>query len=139
MTVKVIFFDIGDTLVSKKKWLPEAKQTMASWRSAGLRVGLISNTGSLSRDELQNLLPTDFDYADFEEGLISSGIGIEKPALALFSLAVQHANVWPWETMFVVESLAESLAAHSAGILAARIGDSAVDYSALGKWVLANS
>ncbi|MFT5300868.1 MAG: ribonucleotide monophosphatase NagD (HAD superfamily) [Mariniblastus sp.] len=70
MTVKVIFFDIGDTLVSKKKWLPEAKQTMASWRSAGLRVGLISNTGSLSRDELQNLLPTDFDYADFEEGLI---------------------------------------------------------------------
>ena len=107
--MRVVFFDIGDTLVGKGKWLPGAKEILAKLRAAKIRIGLISNTGDLSRDKLQKLLPDDFDFADFEEGLVmlSSEVGVSKPSLAIFSLAVHHAGVQPWSTMFVGETLEE--------------------------------
>ena len=104
MAIKVIFFDIGNTLVSKKQWLPGAQEFVRAVKEKKIRVGLISNTGDLTRDKLQQLLPEDFDFGTFEDGLIllSSEIGIEKPSLGIFSLAVQHADVSPWETMFIL-------------------------------------
>lgn len=133
--VDVVFFDIGDTLVRKSKWLPGAKEVLAKLKSKGVRLGLISNTGNLSRDQLQPLLPDDFDFDNFEEGLVmlSSEIGISKPSLAIFSLAVHHAGVQPWATMFVGESLKEVVAAQSAGMIGARICDSKADYAELAK------
>jgi len=133
MTVKVIFFDIGDTLVSKKQWLANAKETIAALRQMDIRLGLISNTGDLTRDQLAALLPADFSFATFEEGLVmlSSEVGIEKPKLGMFSLAVHNANVPPHETMFVGENLVECLAAQSAGMMAARISNDADDFQTL--------
>lgn len=133
MAVKVIFFDIGNTLISKKQWLPGAREFVVAVKEKKIRVGLISNTGNLTRDQLQRLLPEEFDFAVFEEGLtlLSSEVGVEKPNLGIFSLAVQHAGVSPWETMFVGESLTESLAAQRAGMMSARIADSENDYMEL--------
>ena len=135
MSVKVVFFDIGNTLVSEKKWLPGAKEIVAKLKVKGIRVGLISNTGRMSREELAEVVPNDFLFDNYEQGivLLSSEIGIEKPSLAIFSLAIQHANVSPWETMFVGESLTETVAAQAAGMHAARIAFSAVDYPELQK------
>ena len=123
MAIKAIFFDIGDTLISKKQWLPGARETVLAMRKKEVRVGLISNTGNLSREDLGKLLPADFDFGLFEEGLtmLSSEVGIEKPNLGIFSLAVQHTGLSPWETMFVGESLRETIAAQKAGMQAARI------------------
>lgn len=133
MSIKVVFFDIGDTLISKKAWLPGAREFIGALREKKIRIGLISNTGNLTRDELQKLLPEDFNFAAFEDGLtlLSSEVGIEKPSLGIFSLAVQHAGVSPWETMFVGESLTESLAAQRAGMQTARMLDSINDYAIL--------
>ena len=50
--IKAVFFDIGDTLVSGKKWLPGAKELVKQLKAQGTRVGLVSNTGNLLREEL---------------------------------------------------------------------------------------
>ncbi len=141
MAIKVVFFDIGDTLVGRKKWMPGAREAVQTLLKARVRVGLISNTGNLSREQLAGLLPDDFSVEDFEQGivLLSSEVGVEKPSLSIFLLAVQHAGVSPWETMFVGESLTESIAAQAAGMRAARIGDSAKDYPDLIKVIVANN
>jgi putative hydrolase of the HAD superfamily len=138
MKIEVVFFDIGDTLVADKKWLPGVKPLLAKLRANQVRVGLISNTGKFTRDQLAELLPEDFDFADFEEGLVmlSSEVGIQKPSLAIFSLAVQHAGVSPWATMFVCEDLRHSLAAQSAGMMGARIDGSENDFKNLAKSIL---
>jgi len=62
---------------------------------------------------------------------LSSEVGIEKPELSLFLLAIQHANLPPWETMFVGESLVETLAAQNSGMKAARIVSPEKDYQQL--------
>jgi putative hydrolase of the HAD superfamily len=130
LQTKVVFFDIGDTLVSKKKWLSGAKELISHLKSKRIRIGLISNTGNLSRDELEKLLPSDFEFELFEEGLVllSSEVGVEKPDLSIFLLAIQHATVSPWETLFVGESLTEVLAAQNSGMHAIRICDPASDF-----------
>jgi len=135
MAIEVVFFDIGDTLVSKKRWLPGAQDFVRALKEKKIRVGLISNTGNLNREKVQNLLPDDFNFAVFEDGLtlLSSEVGIEKPNLGIFSLAIQHAGVSPWQTMFVGESLTESLAAQRAGMQSARITNPAEDFVTLGK------
>lgn len=128
--IKVVFFDIGNTLIANRAWMPQAKETIALLKKAGVRVGLISNTGDLDREELRKLLPADFDFEDFESELVllSSEVSMEKPDLPIFLFAVQHAGVSPWETCFVAETVSETLGAQAAGMRAVRICDSAKDY-----------
>lgn len=135
---KVVFFDIGDTLVSRRKWVPGAKQAISELRNKEIRLGIISNTGRLSREDLEKLLPEDFDFGWFSEELVmlSSEVGIEKPSLSIFLLAAQHANASPWDVVFVGESLSETMAAQQAGLQAARIVTPEKDYPELVKVVL---
>jgi len=137
MAIKVVFFDIGDTLISKKRWLRGALDFVRAIKAKKIRVGLISNTGNLNRDQLEKLLPDDFDFAVFEDGLtlLSSEVGIEKPDLGIFSLAIQHAGVSPWETMFIGESLPETISAQRAGMQSARITKPETDYIGLMKTI----
>jgi putative hydrolase of the HAD superfamily len=135
MAISVIYFDIGNTLIAEKKWLPGSKEFVLKAKANGVRVGLISNTGDLDREQLSELLPADFGFDAFEEGLVllSSEIGIEKPELGMFALAIQHTNVSPWEVMFVGESLTETIAAQKSGMSAARIVSPEEDYRELTK------
>ncbi|MCA9070223.1 MAG: hypothetical protein KDA84_14920, partial [Planctomycetaceae bacterium] len=95
---ETIFFDIGDTLVSQGNWVRGATDILDALKSSGVRLGLISNTGNLSRDQLQNHLPGDFRFDSFDDGLVllSSEVGIEKPHLGIFLLAIQRAGISPW-------------------------------------------
>jgi len=138
MNIEVVFFDIGDTLISNNQWIPGAKQLLAELRAKNVRVGLISNTGDWSREQLLERLPDDFDFDEFEDGLVmlSSEIGIEKPKITIFSLAVHHAGVPPSSTMFVCETLSHSLSAQSAGMIAARINGTKRDFDSLAKWIM---
>lgn len=132
-TFDTVFFDIGDTLVTSGSWVEGAKATLEQLKSSGVRLGLISNTGNLSRDELKDHLPSDFSFEDFEDALIvlSSEVGIEKPDLRIFLLAVQRAAAPPWCSLFVGENLAETLAAQAAGLRAARIAEVPADLETL--------
>jgi hypothetical protein len=86
MAITVVFFDLGETLVTTpRQWLPGAKVLLNSLRQKGFRLGIISNTpGLTTRSEIYNLLPTDFDPAAFEAILTHflSEVGKEKPQKA---------------------------------------------------------
>lgn len=133
--IKVVFFDIGNTIVGQKEWLPGAKECIAALKAGNVRVGIISNTGNMDREALEKLLPEDFDFGYFEESLVmlSSETGVEKPKLGAFLLAVQHAGCSPWETMFVAETIEETFAAQNAGMQSVRISNPAKDYKSLRK------
>lgn len=135
-TIKTVFFDIGDTLVSGKAWLPGAKELIARLKQKGIRVGLISNIGDWSREQLETeYLPADFDFGWFAEEivLLSSEVGVEKPSLSIFTMAVSHANCSPWEVLFVAETITETFAAQAAGMRAIRVCNAGEDLAKIGE------
>ncbi len=125
--LKVIFFDLGDTLVRKvpgstrSEWIEGAKEALVQLDEKGVRLGLLSNTGNLTRDRLFNdLLPVDFNADMFEEKLIilSSEVGAEKPKLRIFAHAIDEAGVAPVKCLFCTEDLPHTLAAQQIGMRA---------------------
>ena len=95
MAIKAVFFDLGDTLVTRKKWVPGARQLISDLRDKGVQVGIISNTGDLLREDLQkDYLPDDFDFEWFQSEivLLSSEVGVEEPSLSIFNMAINHAG-----------------------------------------------
>jgi FMN phosphatase YigB (HAD superfamily) len=89
-TIKVIFFDLGETLVTRgRAWVPGAQAALAELRRRRVRLGIISNTGRLTRRAVFETLPVDFDPLTFEEQLtiFSSEAGVEKPDPRIFQLA----------------------------------------------------
>ncbi len=121
---KVILFDIGNTLViAKNGWVTGAQNVVTQLYQKGYRLGLISNTGDMTRVQLLSILPQNFNLSLFEENLIilSSEVGIEKPSLDIFSMAVKRANVKPSECLFCTEALLDTLAAQQVGLHVARL------------------
>ncbi len=123
--VKVIFFDLGETLVTAtRQWLPGAKAVVAQLRLQGFRLGIISNTGTFTRQQLLNdQLPTDFSFSLFENNLIllSSEVHLEKPDLKIFRKAIEQAHVDAAQCLFCTEDLRHTLAAQRTGMLTARL------------------
>jgi FMN phosphatase YigB (HAD superfamily) len=123
-TVNVVFFDLGDTLVtSSRGWITGAEGVLATLGIKRVRLGVISNTGTLTRTQLLQLLPSDFDMSVFEPGLVllSSEVGVEKPALEIFQLAVERAGQQPSQCLFCTENLVDTLAAQQVGMRVARL------------------
>lgn len=126
---KVVFFDLGNTLVRrimqsgseiKFEWVEGAKNALEQLKERELRLGLISNTGNLSKSQLLILLPADFSLDTFEHNLIilSSEHEFEKPQLAAFACAVDKAEIAPGECLFCTEELSHTLAAQQIGMRA---------------------
>jgi putative hydrolase of the HAD superfamily len=123
--VSTVFFDLGNTLVvaADRTWVPEARETLADLRGRGLRLGVISNTGGLTRAELAPFLPADFDWAAFAPELVilSAEVGVEKPSPPIFRLAVAAAAVPARECLFCTEDLTDTLVAQQVGMTVARV------------------
>src|SRR5262245_14060511 len=122
--IDVIFFDLGDTLVgTNRTFLPGARAVLADLRGRGIRLGVLSNTGDMPRAALTSLLPPDFDWAAFEPALVllSSEVGLEKPSLEIFKLAVTRATVEAARCLYCSENAVETLVAQLAGMRAARL------------------
>lgn len=124
-STKVVFFDLGNTLVisGTTQWNPPGKAVLTALKHAGVRLGVITNTGDLTRIKLKQLLPPDFDFNLFEPNLIllSSEVGIEKPNLAIFELAISRSGISASECLYCSEDFQETLAAQRAGMIGARI------------------
>jgi FMN phosphatase YigB (HAD superfamily) len=125
MSIAVIFFDLGETLVtSARHWLPNAKQLLHALNEHGLKLGIISNTGDLAtRQAILNLLPPDFDLSVFEANLVlfSSEVGKEKPGRPIFDEAVARSGRLARECLYCSENIVETLMAQSVGMLAVRV------------------
>src|SRR5262245_19039504 len=101
--IKAAFFDLGDTLITgDREWVPGAQETLEQLCSKNVLLGIISNTGDLSRAAIENLLPADFDLSLFNQGLLifSSEVHVTKPNPAIFRLAIQRAGLSPQECLF---------------------------------------
>jgi putative hydrolase of the HAD superfamily len=124
-SIRVVFFDIGDTLVvsADRSWVPGAKAVLAELRARGLRRGVISNTDGLSRSQLAPILPDDFDWDEFDPPLVilSAEVGVEKPSPQIFQLAVAASGVAAAACLFCTEELPHTLVAQRVGLLAARV------------------
>jgi FMN phosphatase YigB (HAD superfamily) len=121
---KVCFFDLGDTLVSSTKtWLPGAQMLIQKLKQDNLRVGIISNTGKLTRKELDDLLPANFNWNQFEKDLVilSSEVNIEKPIIKIFQLAAQRAGIDSEFILFCSENPLDCLASQQAGFHSYRV------------------
>jgi FMN phosphatase YigB (HAD superfamily) len=125
MSIRAIFFDLGDTLVrSPRTWLPGAKAALFSLKSSGFRLGIVSNTtGLLIRTAILNILPTDFDISVFEPTLVlfSSEVGFEKPKRAIFDKAVSAAGIAAAACLYCSENPVETLVAQGVGMGSLRI------------------
>src|SRR5262245_12714253 len=122
-SIEVIFFDLGDTLVStaERRWLPGAKELLGALRGRGLRRGVISNTGALNRDQLKPLLPADFAWSLFDADLVllSSEVGVAKPSPRIFEAAATRAG-GAGNCLFCTEDLTDTLVAQQVGLRAGR-------------------
>lgn len=122
---QVVFFDLGNTLVTKKRtWVPGGEAALRALRARGVRVGIISNTGKLSRLELMlRYLPRDFRFSDFEPELVvlSSEVGFEKPKPQIYALALERAGVSPKQALYLDEGLPETRGARLLGIRAVQL------------------
>jgi FMN phosphatase YigB (HAD superfamily) len=124
VSIEVLFFDLGGTLITllsgqRAQWIEGAKDSLSAFADKGYRLGLISNTGSLTRRELiDDLLPTDFPAGLFEGDLmiLSSEVGVEKPALQIFAHAVDAAGTLPGRCLFCTEEMAHALACQTMGM-----------------------
>lgn len=96
---------------------------LATLHQQGIRLGIISNTGNLKRAEIVEMLPADFDFTVFEENLIifSSEVGVEKPDLAIFQLALTKTGISAEECLFCTEDLVHTLVTQQIGFRTARI------------------
>lgn len=139
---RVVFFDLGDTLVRQVgaspaaldfAWVSGAREALAGLQERGLRLGLISNTGTLQRPDLARMLPADFDFARFEDALVllSAEVGIAKPDVRIFELALERAQsrdagpVDPAACLYCGEDARESLVAQRAGMRSLRVDGAA--------------
>jgi FMN phosphatase YigB (HAD superfamily) len=122
---KVIFFDIGKTLVTSNTsvWSPGARELLVTLRAQRIRLGVISNTADLTREALKDLLPPDFDWSLFDEPLIilSSEVRVKKPERAIFEKALTAAAVSASSCLYCSEDLVETIAAQQVGMHEARV------------------
>jgi putative hydrolase of the HAD superfamily len=122
---KAVFFDIGKTLVAENTsvWNPGARALLAGLRQQNVRLGLLSNTGDLTRDELEPRLPADFAWDLFDLPLIilSSEVGVAKPKREIFLKAVAAAAAPAASCLYCSEDALEVLAAQIAGMSGARV------------------
>jgi leucyl aminopeptidase len=128
---KVIFFDIGDTLATASQdaagrlvlnVLPGVPDILDRLQRAGLRLGLISNTGTETTETMRRAL-TDADlYSYFEAEpqlmIFSSVVNMKKDSPEIFRLACERAGYAdsPEHCVFVGESASERAFALEAGL-----------------------
>jgi len=137
-----LFFDLENTLVAKGRWRPGALRCLGGLAGAGLRLGLIVNTGTMARDQLGNALPADFAFERFfEERLVvlSSEVGVEKPDARIFAVALSRAGLAPERTLFVADDAIELLAAQRIGMQGLRLGRLPRDFEVLSETALGRS
>jgi putative hydrolase of the HAD superfamily len=81
-------------------------------------LGIISNTGKLSRSDILRPLPSEFERGLFDQDLVifSSEVGVAKPDRGIFLLAIERAQIAPPECLFCTEEEAHISAARDVGI-----------------------
>jgi extracellular elastinolytic metalloproteinase len=131
MSVKIIFFDLGDTLgqavlspppvhLVEFDVFPFVGDLLTRLRARGLRLGIISNTGNDSGAHVDSVLARVgiLDHFDPALRIYSRDIGLKKDSPRIFLAAAARAGEEhdPASCLFVGEDVAERAHAAAAGL-----------------------
>jgi putative hydrolase of the HAD superfamily len=95
---------------------PEVPRVVDELKSAGMLVGVISNTEDGRLEEMLKLIEI---AARFDLLVDSHVVGLRKPDTAIFHFALEHLNVAPREAVYIGDSYGHDVAgAQSAGLRA---------------------
>jgi HAD superfamily hydrolase (TIGR01509 family) len=127
MTLGAVFFDIGGTLgerdaaTGQLSPYPSSADLLRSMREQlGLRVGIITTLGSLSREQGIALLQGSGLYGllDPQAFVCEHDAGVAKPDPAIYNYAAQRVQLPLQRCLYVGENLLEVIAAMAAGMQA---------------------
>ncbi|MDJ0568868.1 MAG: M20/M25/M40 family metallo-hydrolase [Pleurocapsa sp. MO_192.B19] len=126
----VVFLDIGHTLGIPKISPPPSRlegldiypyipNVLQQLKDNGLKMGIISNTGHETEDDMKRVLEEAGIYSFFKPDLLiySSVVGVSKPSPEIFRLAAERAGYAnaPENCLFVGEDSKERKAANDVG------------------------
>jgi hypothetical protein len=144
-SLMIVFFDIGDTLgkavttsagdLARIDIFPSAMEVVKELSEKNIRVGIISDPGSISQDLITSLLQDTGILAFVDQSLVVYGA---KNVTSIFTGAAQLAGVGVENCVFVGENAAERNVATAAGFKVAASPDSVialVDPTAVLAWV----
>jgi FMN phosphatase YigB (HAD superfamily) len=127
--IKVIFFDIGNTLATahvspsgrlQLMPLPGVLDVLRKLKESGCRLGIISNTGEDNAEAMRAALEGgglfDFFAHDPELLIYSSEVDLLKDSPAIFALAVQKAGIDGAHCLYVGEDPDERRFSNQAGL-----------------------
>ena len=129
-TTPVIFFDIGHTLGTPRispppyhleglNIYPYILNVLEQLKDKSLQIGIISNTGNETEDDMKRVLGEAGIYRFFKPNLLiySSVVGVRKPDPEIFRLAAERAGYGdaPENCLFVGEDSKERKVAHDLG------------------------
>ena len=142
--IRAVFFDLGGTLgdpvfsapppvLTGFDLYPAVADRLRDLRRKGLRLGIISNTGTIPGSLLDTVLGTagirDLFEADLR--IYSHDVGLDKSDPAIFRLAIGRAGLGdqPGRCLFVGENVAERATAERAQLVAVEMAkiDTAID------------
>lgn len=112
---EALFYAIEDAFQQRSAWhvFPDVEPALDAMRAAGIRLGVISNWVWGAPELLHDLELA----SHFEELIISSRVGYQKPAPAIFERALDLMAVQPDRSIHVGDSYgADVLGARRAGI-----------------------
>lgn len=127
MPYRVAFFDIGDTLghaegEGRALQLHPFATTVSLLESfgaaLGLRLGIITNSGSLGPADISGLLERAGLKSFFEPGLIvtSAEVGAKKPEAKIYDTAAERAGVPLGQCLYIGDAASEVEGAQRAGM-----------------------
>jgi putative hydrolase of the HAD superfamily len=120
-TVEEILKVYYQEVFSVRKVFPDVVATLQGLKSAGMRMGIISNTTNPSFMKDYERIQTGLDPF-FEFAIYSSDVPYRKPHPSIFELATSYLQLEPKEILFVGDSPAHDIAgAQNVGMQAAWI------------------
>lgn len=126
-----VYFDIGDTMgaaqvtpppprLASLLVFPHVVPVLQALRSRQVRLGIISNTGRETADDMKRVLQVAglFDFFDADRLIYSSVVGLQKDSPQVFKLAIDRAGMTgtPDQCVFVGEDSQERAFAMQAGM-----------------------
>ncbi|GJL80184.1 MAG: HAD family hydrolase [Nitrospinaceae bacterium] len=108
-TVEEILVHYYEEVYSVRKLFPDVLSTLQGLQSAGMRMGIISNTTNppFMKDRERKQMGVD---SFFEFSIYSSDVPYRKPHPSIFGLAVSYLQLEPQEILFVGDSPANDIA-----------------------------
>ena len=102
--IRAILFDLGDTLIGTDgtgKPLPHAVETLRRLRKGGYKMGVICNATKATGKDVEEIMEGAGILEFFDTVVVSTDVGVEKPDVRIFKIALERLSVKPLESVMI--------------------------------------